>query len=197
MKRIKAINGYTIYQATTKRDEENYNCAVGNYNVYFSSDIKDYGISNSYAEFEDVDTLETAEEYCGGNYAIAKEYVESKTTAASFEEIAEIEKKLDNGMTIEEIEEEEENEEEDSYIIEEVKNELQSIKIPSYVGKWSAFEKCIIENREFYIMEHDYYGDMTQYLVIECKYIKDMLCFFNVFETYDDIVTCLQDEEII
>ena len=196
MKRIKAINGYTIYQATTKRDKENYNCTIGSYNVYFSSDIRDYGISFSYAEFEDIDSLEVAENLCSGNYAIAREIAENNSTCVSFEDIEEIEKKLNNGMTVEEIEEEEEKEEE-TYIIEEVKNEMQSIKIPEYVGKWSAFEKCMVDNREFYIMEHDCYGDMTCYLVIECVFINDKTFFLNVFETYDNIVICLQDENII
>lgn len=188
MKRIKSINGYTIYQAVSKRDQENYNCTIGNYNIYFSSDIRDFGISYSYAEFEDIDTLENAIEFCDSNFAKAREYCENKSTCVSFEEIEEIEKKLDNGMTIEEIEEEEEN-----IIIEEVKTEYQSIFIPNYLKRWSAFEKAIVNNRTFYIMENDIYGDLTQYCVIE---IKDNN-IINVFDTYDDIVTCLKDENII
>ena len=112
MKRIKAMNGYTVMQAVTERDADMYNCEIGCYNVYFSSDIRDYGIRNSYPEFENIDTLEEAEQYCGGNYARAREIVESRTTCATYEEIEEVEKKLDSGMSEIEIEEEEEREEE-------------------------------------------------------------------------------------
>lgn len=104
MKKIKAVNGYTIYQAT-KRDENKYNVTEGDFYIYFSSDIRDYGIQNSDYDFE-AGTIEEAEAFCNGsNYAVAKEIVEQTTTAASFEEIAEVEKMLDNGMTAEEIEE--------------------------------------------------------------------------------------------
>lgn len=77
------------------------------------------------------------------------------------------------------------------YEVEDVKNELQHIKINGYIGKWSAFEKLEIIGKEtYYIMEHDTYGDMTQYLVItaDCE---------TIYETYDDIVTCLEDECIL
>lgn len=46
MKKIKALNGYTIYQAT-KRDENKYNVTEGYFYIYFSSDIRDYGLTNS------------------------------------------------------------------------------------------------------------------------------------------------------
>lgn len=113
MKRIKAMNGYTIMQAVTARDEDMYNCEVGCYNVYFSSDIRDYGLTNSYPEYENVDSLEVAEMHCMGNYARAREIVENRTTCATYEEIEEVEKKLDSGMSELEIEEEEEHAEED------------------------------------------------------------------------------------
>ena len=95
MKRIKSINGYSIYQATSKRDEENYRCNIGNYNIYFSSDIRDYGLSYSDANWEDIDSLEVAIELCGDNYARAKEIVESMYTSATAEEIEAVEKNLD------------------------------------------------------------------------------------------------------
>lgn len=104
MKRIKAVNGYTIYQATA-RDEEKYNVEAGYFYLYFSSDIRDYGISCCDPDYE-AGSLEEAESFATGtNYAIAKEYVEENTTAATFEEIAAIEKQLDSGATLEEIEE--------------------------------------------------------------------------------------------
>jgi hypothetical protein len=101
MKRIKAINGYTIYQASA-RDVERYNYTEGTYYIFFSSDIRDYGLAMSYPEWED-DNLECAIEWCSGtNYAIAREIVESRTTWATLEEIEEIEKQLDE-MSAEEI----------------------------------------------------------------------------------------------
>ena len=106
MKRIKATNGYTIYQATA-RDESKYDVCEGYFYLYFSSDIRDYGLTNCDWDWE-AGTIEEAESFANGtNYAIAKEIVEETTTAASFEEIAEVEAKLDNGMSREDIESEE------------------------------------------------------------------------------------------
>ena len=103
MKRIKAINGYTIYQATA-RDAKNSNMTEGTFYIYFSSDIRDYGLSNSDLDWE-ADTIETAIEWCtSSNYAMAKEIVESRTTAAAYDEIAEVEKQLDGGASVDEIE---------------------------------------------------------------------------------------------
>lgn len=109
MKKIKAINGYTIYQATT-RDESKYNVTEGYFYLYFSSDIRDYGLSNSEYDYEAGSIEEATEFATGTNYAIAKEIVEETTTAASFEEILEVEQKLNDGMSREEIEEEIEEE---------------------------------------------------------------------------------------
>ena len=109
MKRIKAVNGYTIYQATA-RDAANRNVEEGYFYLFFSSDIRDYGLSNCDWDWE-AGSIEEAEAFATGtNYAAAKAIVEETTTAASFEEIAEVESKLDNGMTREEIEEENEKE---------------------------------------------------------------------------------------
>lgn len=104
MKRIKAVNGYTIFEAT-QRDEQRYDVKAGVFYVYFSSDIRDYGLSNSYPEWED-DNAEAAIEWAlSGNYAIAKEIAEASSTAPTFEEIEEIERLLDAGVSPEEIEE--------------------------------------------------------------------------------------------
>jgi hypothetical protein len=107
MKRIKAVNGYTIYQATA-RDAANRNVEEGYFYLFFSSDIRDYGLSNCDWDWE-AGSIEEAEAFATGtNYAIAKEIVEETTTAASFEEIQEVEAKLDSGMSREEIEEDSE-----------------------------------------------------------------------------------------
>lgn len=104
MKRIKAVNGYTIYQATA-RDVEKYNVIEDMFYIYFSSDIREYGLAYSDADWE-ADTLETALEWCNSsNYATAREIVEARTTAASFKEIEAVEKMLDAGVSAEEIEE--------------------------------------------------------------------------------------------
>lgn len=103
MKRIKSVNGYTIYQATA-RDVTRHNVEEGYFYLYFSSDIRAYGLAYSYIEME-AGSLEEAEALAtGSNYAAAREYVEASTTAATYEEIEEIEKQLDEGLTIDEIE---------------------------------------------------------------------------------------------
>lgn len=103
MKRIKSVNGYIIYQATA-RDVTRHNVEEGYFYLYFSSDIRAYGLAYSYIEFE-AGSLEEAEAIATGtNYAAAREYVEASTTAATYEEIEEIEKQLDNDMSLEEIE---------------------------------------------------------------------------------------------
>ena len=82
MKRIKSINGYTIYQASA-RDVSKYNVEEGYFYLYFSSDIRDYGLSCCEWDLE-AGSIEEAEAFATGtNYAIAKEIVEETTTAAS------------------------------------------------------------------------------------------------------------------
>lgn len=63
---------------------------------------------------------------------------------------------------------------------------LQNLKIEGYTGRWSAFDSY----RNYYILENDYYGDETCYLVINEN--NNVIC-----ETYDDIVTALEDLGII
>lgn len=96
MKKIKNITGYAIYEAG-ERDVKKYGFAAGSFYVYFASDIRDFGLSGSTPEFEDCGSIEEAESCCTGNYAKAREIVEGRTTAASFEEIAEVEAQLDAG----------------------------------------------------------------------------------------------------
>lgn len=96
MKKIKNINGYAIYEAGD-RDVKKYGFAAGSFYVYFASDIRDFGLSGSTPEFEDCGSIEDAEANCTGNFAIAKELVEARTTAASMDEILEVEAQLDAG----------------------------------------------------------------------------------------------------
>ena len=96
MNRIKSLNGYTIFQAGP-RDVKKHGFTEGGFYVYFTSDVRDFGIANSSPEFEDCGSIEEAAANCEGNFAIAKEIVESRTTAASMTEILEVEKRLDDG----------------------------------------------------------------------------------------------------
>lgn len=96
MKKIKNINGYAIYEAG-ERDVKKYGFAAGSFYVYFASDIRDFGLPGSTPEFEDCGSIEEAEANCAGNFAIAKEIVEGRTTAASMGEILEVEAQLDAG----------------------------------------------------------------------------------------------------
>ena len=88
MKRIKAINGYTIYMLTA-RDEKHGNGTEGEYNIYFSSDIRDFGVEYSTPEYDGIDSLDVALELCGDNTAMIKEALETEYTAVSYDDIEE------------------------------------------------------------------------------------------------------------
>ena len=80
-------------------------------------------------------------------------------------------------------------------IIVESLDKMQNIKIPGYLDTWSAFDDMKVnvtptKTSHYYIMENDDWGDETFYLVITPD-------FKNIYETYDDIETCLIDEGII
>ena len=109
MTRIKSVNGYAIYKATSQRDADNYNCEVGCFNLYISADIRDYGLANSYPEYENIDSLEAALERANGsNYAIASALAEelSDSTIQDMDLVMELERRLDAGETVEQITEE-------------------------------------------------------------------------------------------
>ena len=61
----------------------------------------------------------------------------------------------------------------------------QNLKIEGYIGKWSAIDTY----KNYYLLENNCYGDETCYLVINED--NKVIC-----ETYDDIVTALEDEGI-
>lgn len=104
MKKIKNLNCYAIYQAGA-RDVKKYGFEDGSFYVYFASDVRDFGLTNSTPEFEGCGSLEEAEANCTGNFARAKEIVEERTTAASMEEILEAEAMLDAGVDPDDIDE--------------------------------------------------------------------------------------------
>lgn len=104
MKRIKSVNGYTIYQSCTQRDEDNYNCSIGNFNIYISADIRDYGLSYSTPEWDDIDDLSTAIAMCSGSkWAVACALAEeiANSTAQDMDLCLEIERRLDAGKALE------------------------------------------------------------------------------------------------
>lgn len=88
-----------------------------------------------------------------------------------------------------------------------LKNEKR-IKVAGYRGFWS-----VIDDHEGYVLlEHNTYGDESCYLVFKAKeFIWKEITLKSgevitvpyidlattVFETYDDIITCLEDECII
>ena len=89
MKRIKSMNGYTIY-AATERDEKKYSgITAGCFYSYFSSDIRDSGITFC-AEYYEMEygTIEDAlNDIATDEYAIARELCEKESTCVSFEDI--------------------------------------------------------------------------------------------------------------
>ena len=77
--------------------------------------------------------------------------------------------------------------------IQDVSTEEQNVFFDGYIGSWSAFQKVNIDGSTFYIYEHNTYGDMTSYLVVQ--FVDDMP--IAIFETYDNIIQCLIDEDVI
>lgn len=109
MKRIQSINGYTIYQSTSQRDVDNYRCEIGNYNIYISADIRTYGLTNAWAEYDDVDDLVVALNICrASNYAIAVALEDelNDSTVQDYDMVLEIERRLDDGQAVSTIREE-------------------------------------------------------------------------------------------
>ena len=83
-----------------------------------------------------------------------------------------------------------------------VNAEYQHIKIDGYIGRWSAFQKVKIKGNTYYIFEHDYCGDGTCYLVGYLVVRYGMISYtkpgiVEVYETYDGLIQCLIDEDII
>ena len=67
---------------------------------------------------------------------------------------------------------------------------MENVKIKGYIGVWSSIDSAEIDNKIYYLMENNTWGDETCYLVIDEN--KNVIC-----ETYDDIETSLADEGII
>lgn len=69
-------------------------------------------------------------------------------------------------------------------------DKFQNIEIPGYTDTWGAIDGLFLNNKTYYLMENDEWGDETCYLVITPD-------FKEIYETYDDIETCLIDEGIL
>ena len=70
-------------------------------------------------------------------------------------------------------------------------NELVKIKVPGYTNTWTSFDSYDITIapgviKRYFILENDKWGDETWSLVVS----EDLS---EVYETYDDIETCLRD----
>ena len=74
--------------------------------------------------------------------------------------------------------------------IDEEAAELKEIEVPNYFDTWSSFDSMKVNGKTYYIMENDEWGDETFYLVITPDFEK-------IYETFDDIETCLRDEGIL
>lgn len=67
---------------------------------------------------------------------------------------------------------------------------MNKIKIKGYTNTWSSIDMILIDNKYYYLMENDEYGDETCYLVIT----QDQN---TIIETFDDIETTLIDNNIL
>lgn len=76
------------------------------------------------------------------------------------------------------------------------------IKVKGYRGTWSVIDEYRLTSIPFLMLEHNRYGDETCYLVIEDSTVNwsamsPDVYIGPVYETYDGIETCLEDECII
>lgn len=67
---------------------------------------------------------------------------------------------------------------------------LYGVQLNGRIGKWSAIDAVAHNNINYYLMEHDTFGDMAGCLLLDEN--LNELC-----ETWDDILTTLEDLEII
>ena len=45
----------------------------------------------------------------------------------------------------------------------------ENIKIKGYRGTWSVIDETIYKGKKVFLLEHEYYGDMTQSLIVDEK----------------------------
>lgn len=65
-------------------------------------------------------------------------------------------------------------------------NMKENLKIKGYTNTWYVIEETLVDNKLYYLLENEEWGDETCWLLTD----KD----FNVIcDTYDDIITTLND----
>lgn len=67
---------------------------------------------------------------------------------------------------------------------------MKNIKIEGYKNLWSEISYLRLNNKKYYLMENNTWGDETCYLVIDEN--KNVIC-----ETFDDLLSTLETEGII
>lgn len=65
---------------------------------------------------------------------------------------------------------------------------MKEIRVNGYYGKWTAIDSY----KNWLLLENCTYGDETCCLVVEKDNMQEVIC-----ETYDDIITALEDEGLI
>lgn len=144
MKKIKCMNGYTIFE-TTKRDEKD-GYTAGEFFVYMSSDIREFGREYSYPEFEGCGTLAEAVENIADDYtARAVEIVGRRYTAIDWEEVEEVARKLAGGVMFDDVTGEELDEER-AYIIEEAHRLALDYADEATEERREALERFALDN---------------------------------------------------
>lgn len=70
--------------------------------------------------------------------------------------------------------------------------ELNGIKIEGYRGKWHSIDSIHFGTHTLFLMEHDYYGDLTHCLIVDEN--KRLICeevwngfddFYDIFDDYN------------
>ena len=184
MKKIKNMNGYAIYQAGT-RDVAKYGFEDGSFYVYFASDVRDFGLTNSTPEFEGCGSIEEAEANCTGNFAIAKEIVEERTTAASMEEILEVEAKLDAGMDTDDLDMDGEPTTQEAEIMKAIANEFPDMDPDQGQALASAITS----------IKPDVDPEWAQQFIVSIKRAAELLAeiFKKAIETVKQIANSITD----
>ena len=104
MKRVKAMNGYTIYESTARDVKRGDAVDVGEFYLYFSRDIREYGREFSDAEWGPCGTLKEAEEWASGETTIytpvALEAVANVSTCIDFADVEKLVNAMENGAEI-------------------------------------------------------------------------------------------------
>lgn len=67
---------------------------------------------------------------------------------------------------------------------------MNNLKIEGYKNLWSEISHLRLNNKRYYLMENNTWGDETCYLVIDEN--KKVIC-----ETFDNLLSALETEGII